>query len=244
MLIDWFTVVAQIVNFLVLVGLMKHFLYGRLIHAMDAREQRIAARLAEAQQKNSEAEQRIEKLRLEAGEMERERDQMISQAKQEAERQRKELVEKARASVRALETKWREDVEREKSAFLDEIRSRAANEVLLIARRTLTDLASANLEQCAVERFLEKLPSMDAVRLRDELILRSGTELPENTKQRIEAALEKRAGEHVRLKFERAPEMSWGLELRSDGHRIGWNPESYIDSLEENLRGALEHRAG
>ncbi len=31
MLIDWFTVVAQIINFLVLVALLKHFLWGRLV---------------------------------------------------------------------------------------------------------------------------------------------------------------------------------------------------------------------
>ena len=53
MLIDWFTVVAQIVNFLVLVALLKHFLYGRLVEAIDAREKRIAARLAEADEKGS-----------------------------------------------------------------------------------------------------------------------------------------------------------------------------------------------
>ena len=47
MLIDWFTVLAQIVNFLILVALMKRFLYGPLIAAIDAREQSIAARLAE-----------------------------------------------------------------------------------------------------------------------------------------------------------------------------------------------------
>ena len=244
MLIDWFTVLAQIVNFLVLVGLMKHFLYGRLVHAMDSREQRIAARLVEAEQKQHEADQRLGQSRLEASEMEKQREQIITQAKQEAERQRAEMVEKARESVRSLETKWREDVEQGKSAFLAEIRSRAANEILLIVRRALTDLASANLEQCAIQSFLEKLASIDAAALRDELVLRSAAELDVDSKHRIEEAIQHRLGSCARLKFERAPEMTWGLELRSDGHRIGWNPESYVESLEENLRGALEDRAG
>ena len=53
MLIDWFTVVAQIVNFLILVALLKHFLYGPLVRAIDAREERIAARLAEAERKRT-----------------------------------------------------------------------------------------------------------------------------------------------------------------------------------------------
>ena len=38
MLIDWFTVVAQAANFLVLVWLLKRFLYKPILGAMDARE--------------------------------------------------------------------------------------------------------------------------------------------------------------------------------------------------------------
>ena len=46
MLIDWFTVGAQALNFLILVWLMKHFLYQPILHAIDAREKKIAAELA------------------------------------------------------------------------------------------------------------------------------------------------------------------------------------------------------
>ncbi len=49
MAIDWITVSAQIVNFLILVWLLKHFLYQPIIRAMDRREQRVSERLNEAQ---------------------------------------------------------------------------------------------------------------------------------------------------------------------------------------------------
>jgi hypothetical protein len=39
-LINWFTVIAQIVNFLILVVLLKYLLYDRIIKAMDERRQR------------------------------------------------------------------------------------------------------------------------------------------------------------------------------------------------------------
>jgi len=42
MLIDWFTVGAQALNFLILVWLMKRFLYKPVLHAIDEREMRIA----------------------------------------------------------------------------------------------------------------------------------------------------------------------------------------------------------
>ena len=51
MLIDWFTVIAQVINFLILVWLLKRFLYRPILNAIDAREKRIAAKIADADEK-------------------------------------------------------------------------------------------------------------------------------------------------------------------------------------------------
>ncbi len=56
MLIDWFTVGAQALNFLILVWLMKRFLYKPILHAIDEREKRIATELANADKKKAEAQ--------------------------------------------------------------------------------------------------------------------------------------------------------------------------------------------
>ena len=55
MLIDWFTVIAQVVNFLILVWLLKRFLYRPILDAIDDREQRIATKIASAEAKEHEA---------------------------------------------------------------------------------------------------------------------------------------------------------------------------------------------
>ena len=55
MLIDWFTVAAQALNFLVLVWLLKRFLYKPILDAIDVREKGIAATLAGADAKASAA---------------------------------------------------------------------------------------------------------------------------------------------------------------------------------------------
>jgi len=56
MLLDWFTIGAQALNFLILVWLLKHFLYQPILHAIDAREKLIAKELADADAKKSEAQ--------------------------------------------------------------------------------------------------------------------------------------------------------------------------------------------
>ena len=98
MLIDWFTVGAQIVNFLILVWLLQHFLYKPILNAIDAREKRIAAELADADKKKAEAqkertdfedknkafdEQRIALLAKATDEAKAERGRLINQAKQD-----------------------------------------------------------------------------------------------------------------------------------------------------------------
>ena len=49
MLVDWFTVAAQALNFLVLAWLLKRFLYRPVLDAIDAREAAVARQLAEAE---------------------------------------------------------------------------------------------------------------------------------------------------------------------------------------------------
>ena len=81
MLIDWFTVSAQVVNFLILVWLMKRFLYKPILHAIDAREQRIATELADADAKRAEAEKEREKFQKNNEEFNRQRNDLLGKAK-------------------------------------------------------------------------------------------------------------------------------------------------------------------
>ena len=62
-MIDWFTVVAQIINFLILVVLLKYFLYGRITAAMEQRQQEIATRWNDAERDREKAAQEADAVR-------------------------------------------------------------------------------------------------------------------------------------------------------------------------------------
>jgi len=247
MLIDWFTVAAQIVNFLVLIALLKHFLYARIIRAIDARDGKIAASLAEAAEKKEQAKAQLEEYRNRLSAFDQERAGMLAQARSDADRLHTDLLEKARAHVRSLENKWTEDLERERAAFLLDLERRAAVEILAIVRRVVADLACLDVQQCAVMVLLDKIRSLDAKAWKDlarcDLVIRTAFELPEPTRALVLKTLEERLGGPVNVRFERAAGMAWGLELRGGGRKIGWSSETYLESLEEDLKQALEHKA-
>lgn len=243
MLIDWFTVAAQIVNFVVLVALMKRFLYGPLIKAIDEREHRIAAQVDEAAEKKKQAELEMQQVRQRIAELENRGIQIIADARSEADRKKHEMVEAARHSVRGLEQGWREDLRLEQTTFFEEIRQTAAGEILAITRNVLADLASADVERSAVQAFLEKLRACDGPALQKLSTVVSAAELSLDLRDEIEGAIGKITGSPVALRFERDPNMAWGIALEGDGQRIGWTPDAYLDSLEEKLKSALEQHA-
>jgi F-type H+-transporting ATPase subunit b len=246
-LFDWFTILAQIVNFLVLVALMKHFLYGPLIAAIDAREKSIAARIAGAARKEQEAGARMEQVAKETAETEQEKAAVLAAAREDADRQRGEIIARARENVKALEVKWRDELEREKGAFLDEVRRRTATEILAATRDALRDLACADVQRCAMNAFLEKLRSLDPAVLRafakEGMTVVSRDDLPAEMRSAVAKTLEDRLGAPAAITFERVPAMAWGVELRGSGQRIGWTPDAYLDSLEDKLRAALDRAA-
>ena len=127
------------------------------------------------------------------------------------------MLQKARDSVHALETKWNEDLEREKVAFAGRDPTPAAAKILAITRRALADLACADLDECAIHAFLEKLQTIDPAELGRRRSSAQCGGIPPGRSVEIEESLHQRFGDRVRLHVERTPNLAWGLELRSNG---------------------------
>src|SRR5208282_2974056 len=99
MLIDWFTVGAQALNFLILVWLMRRFLYKPVLHAIDEREKRIAAELADAAAKKAEAAKERDEFQHKQAEFDQQRAALLKQATDEAAVERHRLLDVARQAA-------------------------------------------------------------------------------------------------------------------------------------------------
>jgi len=253
-LIDWYTVIAQIINFLVLIALAKHFLYGRIINAMNQREERIAARLAEATQKKQEAEQLEQIYRQQNQQLEIQKKAILDQAQEQAEAQRKLLLEKARQEVDDLQARWYDAIQQEKNVFLQELRQRAGRQVYAVARRALQDLANAALEDQLIRVLIQRLQTLDEEERRlivesvhkgnKALVVNSAFEIPEERRQELHQAVQDFLNNGFRVDYRTAPEVILGIELKTPSHKIAWTLENYLETLEADLQEALDEKAG
>lgn len=242
MLVDWFTIVAQVVNFLILVWLMKRFLYKPILHAIDEREKRIAKEIGDADAKKAEAQKEHEEFRQKNEEFDQQRAALLSKAAGEAQAERERLLDDVRKAAAALSSKQQESLRNEEKNLHEAIRRRTQKEVFAIARKTLTDLATASLEERFGDVFTRRLREMDgkakeslgkALKATSEpALVRSTFDLPAEQCAAIQSALNETFAAEVRVRFETSPDLIGGIELTTNGQKVAWSIGDYLASLE------------
>lgn len=246
MLIDWFTVGAQALNFVVLVWLLKRFLYQPVLDAIDAREARIAKQIGDAQATQQEAQTQRAALRQKTESFDRERGALLAQATQAAAVERDRLLGAARQAADELGAKRREALRSEALQLDRDLGERARREVFAISRKVLAELAAASLDERIADMFIRQLRTLDES-ARGELaaalqsstqtaLIRSAFDLPAAQRAAIQAALKAAVGATVgaaiTLRFETAADLVSGIELVAGGQKLSWSIAHHLDALE------------
>jgi F-type H+-transporting ATPase subunit b len=253
MLIDWFTVGAQALNFLILVWLMRRFLYRPILQAIDAREQLIAKELAAAATMKSEAGRERDEFTQKSGAFAAERAALLAQAVEEAGTERRRLLDAAGKAADAMATARQDLLNREVRDLHAGIGRRAQDEVFAIARKTLSELANDSLEEhltAAFVRRLRDLPEPARTDLGNALrgaqapaLVRSALELPAAQRGALQEAINVLCSSDIRLRFAAAPEAIAGIELTCSGNKVSWSIDGYLTSLERAVEDLLQKQA-
>jgi len=252
MLIDWFTVGAQALNFLILVWVLKHFLYKPILNAIDAREKKIAAELADAAAKKAEAQKDRDEFQHKNEEFDEQRAALLRKATDEAKVEGHRLLDEARKAADALGAKRQETLKNDAHNLNQAIARRTQQEVFAIARKTLTDLATTSLEERVGEVFTRRLREMDgkakgilgaALKSASEpAVVRSAFDLPANQRAAIQNAINETFSADIHLRFETTPDLVSGIELTANGQKVAWSIADYLASLEKGVGELLKEQ--
>jgi F-type H+-transporting ATPase subunit b len=248
--INWFTVVAQAINFLLLVWLLKRFLYKPILHAIDAREKGIAAQLAEAEAKKDEAQKERDVFQHKNQAFDQEHASLLQRARDEAKAERQRLLDEAGRDADTLRAKRQEAWRDEQENLSQEINRWARAEVFAITRKMLTDLAGATLEERMTDVFVGRVRSLNGPakeRLATSLktsqlpvVVRSAFALPPEQQAAIQKALNEVFSADIHIQFEAVPELVSGIEVSANGQKVGWSIAAYLATLEKRA-GELLH---
>jgi F-type H+-transporting ATPase subunit b len=253
MLIDWFTVGAQALNFLILVWLLKRFLYQPIIGAIDAREKLIAAELADAAAKKAEAQKDRDEFQHKNEEFDKQRAALLSKATDDANGERQRLLDEAGKAADALSAKRQQALLDDAHNLDQAVVRRTQQEVFAIARKTLMDLATISLEERLGEVFTRRLRELNgqakesvATALHtasDPALVRSTFDLPAEQRAAIQNALNETFSADVHLRFETSPDLVSGIEFSTNGQKLAWSIADYLTSMEKAVGELLSNQA-
>ena len=224
MQIDWWTFALQAVNFLVLVWLLRRFLYSPVREVIEKRKQIAGKALAEADEMKSEAEAARRRFEEDRAGLARENQQTLNTLHHELQAERGKLLDEAGREAEELLEAARASIAAEREAALAEVREQVTGMAVELASGLLREGGSGLssgvfLEQ--LERRLKQLPAEELERLQKD-IAADGARLTVVTAEplakkerdqwtdRLSACL----GHEDRTEFFDDPEILGGAELR------------------------------
>jgi len=253
MQINWFIIIAQIINFFILVWLLKRFLYKPVLKAIDEREQRIAAQLSDAKAKKSEAKKEQDEFTKKNEEFDQQKKILLDKAIADTEVEKEKLIKAARNEADTLRSKFDKALVAMQENLEHEIAQKTQDEVFAIARKALTDLASVSLEEQSVNVFIKRINDLKTEEKKkfieafksdsDKILVQSAFELHAKQQTEIKNAVHEILGTKSHFQFNIAPELISGIEITSEGYKLAWSISDYINSLQKSISETIKEKS-
>ncbi len=250
MKINWFTVIAQVINFLILVWLLRKFLYKPVLDAIDAREKKIVARLQDAKKQQELAQNKESDFTEKNKQFDAQKKDLMDKAIADTNQQKDKLMEEARVSVGALQSKQQKSLEDMQETLKRELAQKTQQEVFDISRKVLADLSSVDLEEQTAKHFISRLDELkaeekkqfvDAFKARTKpVLIQSAFEMQKKQQAAIKKAVDEILGKETEFEFTTVPAVISGIELSANGYKLSWSISAYLDSLQNTISATIK----
>lgn len=149
--------IAQIVQFLVLLVIMRRFLYQPVLNMLAARRERIRESLAEAERVREEAAQARQEYEKQLEEERRRSHDVAQKAIQEAQKARESIVAEAQKEAEEILAKARVEAARERDQAMAELRDQVADLAMRASEKIVRTALDETMQRKIVSDFLTQL---------------------------------------------------------------------------------------
>jgi F-type H+-transporting ATPase subunit b len=221
---SWSTFALQAINFLVLVWLLKRFLFRPVGAIIARRKEEIASAQAQAAAARTAAEQARKDFEAQKLQIESERQAILDRARAQLADERSAMVEAARADAEKLKAAALKRLEEERNLASQQVFAQSIQIAVRIAQRLLQQFPAPCMEDLFLARVLDHLDQLSAVERAEllgdaahddhQLLVTTAAPLDSEAAEKWRAALCERFGARSRIEFSSDAELIAGAELK------------------------------
>lgn len=250
MQINWFEIVAQMINFFILLFLLHKLFYKPVTNAMEKRQESITNKQNEADAKMKDAKKLITTYEDKMAGIEEKKKDILENVKQEALEKKEKLIENYKKEAKEKGNEYLNEIEEEKENFLNELRKSLGKNAVQIASNILKIISEDDLKEKVFHSFIEKINSLDEESLSTEIpsdnkdiILISSEGISEVQREQLEKQLKEKIGDFKSISYSVEDNLILGYELKLETLTIHTNIKKYLDEAEKNILNTLEKKS-
>jgi F-type H+-transporting ATPase subunit b len=247
--LNWSTFVLEILNFLVLVWILKHFLYQPVLNLIERRRATIDDQLSEAKQLHADADTLKQQYEHRLVDWEQERQKAMKGLMGELEENRLHALDELKAELAREEEKLRVARSRQDKQAMREIEQRALQQGAGFASRLLAEAAGPELESRLFDLLLDDLSALSAHQISvlnnewgespERILVTSAYPLAEDKRHRLEVVLTRITGLSAPVHYEVDAKLLAGLNIKIGAWVLQLNVRDELQGFIE--LGHVEH---
>ncbi len=154
---SWWTFALQAINFLILVWLLRRFLFKPVMAIVVQRKEELARGTAEASAEKEKAINLQRELQAQRAGIDAERQKAIEEQRGQLAAERSKMIDEARAEAEKIRVQAIKQLSEERGAAAQELFSQTVELAVSIAQRLLGEVAVPSIEHAFLDRVLDQL---------------------------------------------------------------------------------------
>ncbi|MDR0422989.1 MAG: hypothetical protein LBH46_00170 [Rickettsiales bacterium] len=224
---ELYTLIAQIVNFVIFSFILFMLLYKPFVNILDKRNKDLEEKFKEGEEKVLMAEKSKEEYYDKIKNVEKEIEELKEKSLAETLKYKEEEIEKINLEIEEIRDRAISSIAENKQHLVDNFNKNFGGVFQDYVNGILRSLSNTTLKEQAINVFIDKISANNKIKDFDCFDIASNFELDDCDKQKIKSAF----GEDVNVSYSKVDDIYLGFELKTKGLVFSWNSKEITDEF-------------
>lgn len=239
---ELYTIIAQIINFSVLIFLLNRFLYKPVLKTMDKRRNDIKQKIEETEKKLEESDKLKADYLNKLNEVEKENIILKKQAIEDVKKFKELELQKAKDDILNKKERFKDYLHLEQKNLVENFNDYLMDMFVEYSNNILKIIANSNLQNEIVNNFVEKIKNLAKDKVSevnelnvDTIYILSSDDLSDNEKETIRISLIQKGFIFNNIKYNVDKKLILGIELKAKSYVVSWNVKELTTNFVANI---------